>query len=912
MIAPTPRRPRLLAAAVVCSAVLASLAAPGCGGAAKGPAVGVSGRAPAASKGATPAPSGGALPMLPSHAVATLDDDGALAAFARGDDGRGVLVFAQGGSWRSRALDAAGAPTGEVVTVAPIQGNATHLALRPAGDGYLLAWDTALDANHALSVIALDGAGRPRGAAALGAQVADRVAFIDLVVFEGGAFLLHEVAGRGPRASASRVVLTPIDPRRGAAVGAGAVVVDDAPGWNVIATRRGAAVARVVSTSAAPAANAAPGPDLGRVEVASVDARGVASAPVVVHGRATANIDVELAAVGERVLVAWTDGGDAEGAAMLSAVDLGGAKATPPARLSPPAEDVALVGLWAAPRGTAVSALVAWEPTDPERSPSAPRRFVLTTVAASGAAAATRASLLFAGTGRPDVVADGDGFAAMVLAPATLAGDEASAEAPVWPTFVRLGPDLASRASEPLRAAPFASTEGIPDLAFGLSCSAGSCVAIGGAAGAPAPLAAIELPIRASRYRAAVERAGETAVAAVRTELATTLWTGERVADVAAARLDGGAELAAWVGWYQPGVSPVVAPPRGEKPFAATLAVRPLAAAEGAAPVVISQRAVSAGGVALAPIPGKPGGEVVLGWVASDDGVPQVFATKLDGAGKKLAQKKVTLIDRGKKDRPTSECASVDVAYAPQASDGRPGLVVAWVDTRDGDAEVYAARLNTNLEKVGADRRITSAKGAASEVRLLVRGAETLVAWIEAREAPDNGDVYVAKLRTGNLEPLGEATRVFASAGATRGVRFVEGGGGRLSLSWIDDAARDPRTGSGGDGTAAAGVRLVELDPAGKPTGTPRRVAALGGSVLQAAFGCASGSCRGLAALPGAPPLLVGVDVDTTTPGAGSREVGTAQGNGVSIAPLGADGKAFVIADDDGRTGRVRALRLDW
>ena len=97
------------------------------------------------------------------------------------------------------------------------------------------------------------------------------------------------------------------------------------------------------------------------------------------------------------------------------------------------------------------------------------------------------------------------------------------------------------------------------------------------------------------------------------------------------------------------------------------------------------QRAISAGGVALAPLPGK--GEAVLGWVASDDGIPQVFATKLDAAGKKLAQKKVTLVDRGKKGKPTSEVAGVDVAFAPGASEGRPGVVVAWVDTRDGDPE---------------------------------------------------------------------------------------------------------------------------------------------------------------------------------------------------------------------------------
>ena len=67
------------------------------------------------------------------------------------------------------------------------------------------------------------------------------------------------------------------------------------------------------------------------------------------------------------------------------------------------------------------------------------------------------------------------------------------------------------------------------------------------------------------------------------------------------------------------------------------------------------------------------------------------------------------------------------------------GWVVAWVDSRDGNGEVYAARLDRSLNRVGDDRRITKAAGDASDVTLLtpalaiVEGAP-LVAWIE--EAP--------------------------------------------------------------------------------------------------------------------------------------------------------------------------------
>lgn len=911
LAAPGFRAMRRLSTAPLHATLLAVSLIAGCGGSPEGPAVGMSD--PSKLRRKPPAPiEDGPLPYLPSHPVAALDEDTGYAAFARDDAGRGMLVFAQGGAWRARPLDARGEPLGPIVEIAKVTGRATHLTVRPApGGGFLAAWDVAMDANHAMWVAALDDAGRPRAPASAALQVADRVTFADLVCGEGGSYLLHEIGGQGVGGTAKRVVVTPIDPRRGGATGPSTVVAADALGWQMIPTRTGAALARVVAGAPGAKAEAAPAgaPTLGRVEVALIDARGGVGLPVVLTPRPTAQIDVELGVVGDRVVVAWTDAADAEGGVSIATLDAAGKAATKPVRVSPPAADAALVGLWAPARGGAGRALLAWETSREAPDPDGERAFTLVLVDPSGNVGDARATLPFVGLGRPDIVADGDGFAALVLAKIRLAREPDQGDPPIWPAFVRIGPDLASRGSEPLRATPFDATEGIPDLAFGLACSAGGCLAIGGAAGAPAPLASMELPVRESPYRTVLAEA-KSAGATVHAAQAATLWNGERVADVAATKLDGGEELTAWVTWFAPGVTEAPPPPKGEKPFAATLGVA-LASGSPESAITISRRAMSQGGVSLAPIPAKKGSEAVVGWVASDDGVPQVFTTKVDAAGKKLAQKKVTVIDRGKKGakdgRPTSECSSVDVAYAPQAGEGRPGVVVTWIDTRDGDAEVYAARLNTNLEKVGADRRVTTTKGEATEVRVAVRGAETFLAFIEARELPGNGDVYVTRLRTGNLEPIGEPARVFASAGATHGVRFAEGPGGRLFLTWVDDAARDSRTGVVDASSAAGGLRVVELDGAARPIGAPRRIEGVGPSVLDAAMGCGSGACRGLASVPGAPSRLLGFDEGDIT---GAREVGTALGGSAPLAPIGLDGAAFVVGDDDGRRGRVRVLRL--
>lgn len=883
--------------------------APGCGGGEAGPAVGLSARPRTAADARTPGDAE-ETGFLPAHDVGALDDDRALASFARRDDGRGVLVFVQGGALRARALDARGAPAGEPAAIAPLPAGATHLALRQTGDGYLVAWGAPADAGTQIAVLALDADGRARGAVVPVARVAEPAAFVDVVASGAAGFVVHEVLGRGARGTSSRVTVTPVDPARGTTAGPAVVVADGAIGWSVVATPRGAAAARVLAPP--PAAPAAPGqtpslgPSLGRLEVVTIDPRGAAGAPIVVRAEPTANIDVELASLGDHLLVAWTDGAEAAGAVTVASID-GAGKATTPRRLSPPGADAALVGTWAA-GAAARRALIAWESIDPGRGAEAPRTFTLATVDGTGAASPSAGTLAFVGPGRPDVVADGDGYAALVLAPAAGAAEP---DAPVWPTFVRLGPDLAVRAQDGVRAEPFAATDGVPDLAFGLACAAGGCIAIAGAAGAPAPLVAVELAAPAgaaapARTAPAADAARPAAtprpaapVVPAGPELATVLWSGERLADVAAARLEGGAELVAWVGWHEPGVTTTAPPPKGEKPFAATLAVRTTTGGPEVAPVVISQRATSAGGVSLAPVPGAAG-EAVLGWVASEDGIGQVFATRLDAAGKKIAQKKVTVVDRGTKARPRSTCSAVDVAFAAQASDGRPGVVIGWIDTRDGDAEVYAARLDARMQKVGADRRITTARGEATEVKVLVRGAETWVAFVEARDGAPTGDVYLTVLRTGNLEPLGEPVRVFDAPGRAHGLRFVEGAGGRVLLSWVDDA---PSAGGG-----EPGVRLVEI-VGGKPSGAPRRVAALGGVVLDAGFGCASGACRGVGAGGSGTPRLLAVDADAAGSAGGARDVGSAHPTRLVIAPIAGDGSGFVIADDDGRAGRVRLLR---
>ena len=98
----------------------------------------------------------------------------------------------------------------------------------------------------------------------------------------------------------------------------------------------------------------------------------------------------------------------------------------------------------------------------------------------------------------------------------------------------------------------------------------------------------------------------------------------------------------------------------------------------------LTSRAVSIGGVALAP-GGAPQDGVAVAWVtARDDPDRQVHVAHLDRHGRRT--KEIELTTRAKGD-----VSSVAMAWAGD------GWLVAWVDGRDGNGEVYATKIDRDL-----------------------------------------------------------------------------------------------------------------------------------------------------------------------------------------------------------------------
>jgi len=902
---------------------------------------------PAASSKAPPRPSGPEL--LPAQVLAQVDDDGASPYFARRADG-GLLLYAARGHWMVRAVAADGSPKGPApLEVASLGSEVSMASLKPVGDGYLAVWVERIAKGHVVRLLGLDADGKPRGEPAQAAQITDELSWIDVLPNAHGALLLWEV----PHDERSDIFMVPT--RAGKIEGAPALVAHEVIGWEAEATERGAALATVTTDAAAAPATSharahkkparaveetslARGAKLGKVFLTEIDEKGKAGAPTPVSAEPTAELDVTLSAVSGKYVVAWTDERNIDACVYLAAIEPGGRVVTAPHRATAPFGEQALVSLVAEPYAPdaprSKRALLAWE--DQLRAPREGRLIHLATVGPDAQLGKERAALVFSASGPPDIEPDGDGFAVVTLAPVQNLPDGVAAQpqqgvkgdAPVWPAFVRFGADLTVTASEPLRAEPFAASDGVPYLTHSLSCRGGACSTLGigavvpakgpEAPAVPAPIALLSLPTRPSPWTAPALR--ESDEAPPRAASVTALFDGEHLARVAATELPGDGSLVAWVTFVLEagGNTGKKKAKKEEEAPSALLAVRPIG--EGGAPgkpIIVSKKAVSEGGVALASAPAREGkkAEAALAWVARERGEPQVFVTTLGPGGEKVAQKGVTVINR-RKGKSVSEASDVAIAYAGGEGGGGDGWITAWADTRDGNAEIYVARLDRALNKVVADQRVTSAAGDSIEVQLAVRGKEVFLVWSDARANPDegSGDIYLARLDAATLKKSGPEVRLYASATHSRTPQITAAGKGFL-VSWIEEGA-DPK--GSGDAGADAGLRVAFLDERGALVGTPALVHGAEGSstVTSAAIGCSAKGCRGvLTSAIGEALTLTAFELAPGAPAGPVKIIGALTGATQDASPVfaGPSASSLFFADDAvGGTGRVRWMQIAW
>lgn len=825
---------------------------------------------------------------LSATALAELPE-GTVGPFLGTSSGGRLVVWlepgAKGGLF-ARALDRAGAPRGAARRLGAVPGEAGLITVQSApgqGGDFLVLTSSRDEAGYTIAVRRVEADGSSAGPTARVVEGASRLLWMNVSSLSGGAIVTWAELDEGAARLRSRALDAVGTPR-----GAARQLVSRALAWQVAPVAGGLALGYVEASKTG-----------GRGPVALIELGEDAAPrgrPVVVSESPTAMPDLDLVALGDSLLLAWSDTRGDDPAVFVAAVDGSNRVSRPPERASGEVDSEAFVRL-VSPLAGGPAHLV-WEPLSarPERG----RIVRIAPVDAQGRVGAARAELAIdSDTALPEIVPTYRGLAALTLAAACPRDAAPGARSPAraalgtcaaaaLPLFVSFDRELGVTAAEPLRLdLPGAATAA---AAWGLSCVAQGCVTLAALSGAPAPVFAVRLEAQSRAWHSPAAKLPP--VRSPRVVDARTIATPAPLADLATAPLGPGL-LAAWVTYFDPGipwVAPKTAAPDGRfAPVQALLQVT-RADLDPVSPTTLSIRARSLGGVALAPATGRE--EALVAWTAIDQGRPQVFGTVVGGRAQKLTQKMVTAAPGEKSD-----------VAAVWAGDG---WVIGWIDERGGDAAPYVVKVDRTLRRVGEERRLTAGRSAASGIALAAQENRVTAVWADAVDTatPGVADLFGLGMAAGDLAPVAAPTRL-ASTPAHSFAPTLAVAAGRVRLAWLEAG--------GSEGAAPGVVALAELDASGRVSGSVARVALAAGTPTGLALGCEDGSCR----------VVVGADTGSaavadafawgTGHPADPRRLVALSGPTGQVVSLGLAGSQVLLGEQlDRERGRVRALRVDW
>lgn len=771
-----------------------------------------------------PAPAHSAAPDLPKDALPFSSiasaPEGTIGPYIAYGTASAMAAYSPGGEsprrWVVQPLGANGAPASAPKNLTDAPDDVTFAVLRAddAAARFALVWSAEGSDGSDLrgALIKADGASLSQPVEI--AHAARPVLWADAIpVRDGFVVAWAEQDGGHARMLARNISAS------GALRGEPAVVESAALAWQAVSTGDGVAIA-VVRT--APHASA-----LGAVALHVLDSHAQrVGEPIAISDSPTAQLDVDLARVQQSLLIAWTDRRNLDSEVLVATTDLQGRIQQKPHDAVELNGDQALIDL-VPPSDGAVSRALLIVDSLPHPSRDSFDATVVT-LDASGESVGPSSRLALAEDAASDTYAVGapGGFLMLLRGPRCNPGADDRALVP-W--FLRVGAEQRLTAGAPLQ---WGGPADVVASAWSPGCIGSSCFAVGVDDATPATVVTLRLDRRTPPCASPWKDKPDSAATVSNRSL---LSLDAPVSNLAAASL-GATSIVAWVTDFVegPGSSTKKAPPDApgdpNKPVAAEVGVQLIdETGRAAAPKkIVSVRAYSPGGIALSPDPATK--DSCIAWVARDNGDPQVFLTKVGPDGAKKAQRMLT---RARGD-------ASDVALARIAG----GWIVGWVDGRDGNGEVYVAKVDDSLRSSGPEVRVTQAPGDASEVSLLPHGDEILVAFGDTRDQPARAIAapYYRRLRASNLAPLGEDRPIARTRLHSRAVRFLAEGDD-LAAAWLEITVPGAST----DHQERPGVRIVRFDPvAGQPVTAPTVVAPDPGEPTGYSAQCVQGSCRGL------------------------------------------------------------------
>jgi hypothetical protein len=236
--------------------------------------------------------------------------------------------------------------------------------------------------------------------------------------------------------------------------------------------------------------------------------------------------------------------------------------------------------------------------------------------------------------------------------------------------------------------------------------------------------------------------------------------------------------------------------------------------------------------------------------VGRENGDPEVHVTRIDRYGRRTNDVQLTTTK--------GDANAVTITWAAG------GWVVAWVDGRNGNGEVYATKVSTELARVAREERITNAPGDASDLVALASGDAVWLAWADPRESPKDGlaDIYVSAVRMRDAKRLFDEQRVMATAAHSRTPHLAPAGANGMYVAWIEEAPLGSET----PNASGYGAFWSRLDMAGKLVDRPMAIPLAGdGAATSVAIDPAGGAVHAVVARSTTDAIsLDAVDLSTT------------------------------------------------
>ena len=812
----------------------------------------------------TDVPSGTAGPYVGRRQGALL----ALWAAQSADAGR---------SWYAISLGPRGEPQGDVHRVGAAPADLGLATLKPLGTadpgGFILVATTVEFSGVRVEVTALG----PRGELSSGptplAQSLPDVVWVDAVPTAKGALALWAIKKDDRAALFAAAIGTRAQVEQPAAL-----ALADVRAWQVVGTPTGAAIAAVHAGK-----NRGEG---GPVALVYVNEQGRPDGkPVVLQAAPTAEPDVDLVKLGSHLVVAWSDRLDIEPRLVAAVVDKSAVvKAAAP--LTEPFGPQHLIRL--VPPQNDGPAFIAWE--NLVERPDSGRLLRAAEVRRDGALEGAQALLDHAAEDGsvPDLAATANGLAVLTRARACFRS-VACPTAEVVPTFVQLDRSLDAVVSEPLRLEPLGGLAA--PIGWALTCGRFECFALATLLGPQAPVYTVQLGGASNAWAPAARR--YVAPAPPHPVTVSAVGQSDTVSDLSAIAT-GDATLLAWVTYFDPSIPYVKpdkpAPDGRQAPVRALLRVRSLPTTGRAKdPVVISYRASSDGGVALAPGDATRR-ESLLVWTAVEGKDPQVFITLLGPNGEKRRQRMLTRRSGGLR----------DVAVG-RAGDG---WVIGWIDERKGHAEVCVTRVNDRLETTAPERFLSHAVSNSSQVRLLPRGDHVMVVWSDARGGEQaNADLFTARIGAKDVAPVGSEQQLTRSPTHSHSPVVAPLGDG-AAVAWVEESPRPDQAG--------ARVLLQRVDSGAEAASEPV-VLPLQGTPRTLDLSCNAGRCRLVAVVSAeARSELVALEWAPGGERAPVRLAALSARPHESTAPVQLGDEVFYADAEPGDGARVYRMQVAW